>query len=126
MASLLKWLGLASPGTRVSPAIASASSQLGECIIVDVREPDELTTTGVAPGSVVVSLGDPEFEGKVAALSKQYREKSIALMCRSGMRSVNASKRLHKHGVEDSQIIVGGMLAWEKLGLPLEAVPKDR
>lgn len=77
-----------------------------EIIIIDVRE-DEEVAQGIIEKAKHIPLGDiPEA---VADLDKN---KSYILVCRSGARSMNASKYMDEQGFKVSNM-KGGMLEWE-------------
>ena len=59
-------------------------------IMVDVREPNEYGD-GHIPGAINVPLSTVEG-------SKELQGKSVILYCRSGMRSLDAMKKLQKKG----------------------------
>ncbi|HJV81162.1 rhodanese-like domain-containing protein [Noviherbaspirillum sp.] len=84
-------------------------------LLLDVREADEYTS-GHAPGSTLIPLGQlgarlKEIEG--------YRNKTVVLICHSGRRSAVATEMLRKAGFTDAKNVEGGMIAWERNGLPL-------
>ncbi len=83
-------------------------------LLLDVREADEYAS-GHAPGSVLIPLGQldkrlKEIEG--------FQNKPVVLICRSGRRSAAAAEILRKAGFTDARNVDGGMMAWEKAGLP--------
>jgi rhodanese-related sulfurtransferase len=84
-------------------------------LLLDVREADEYAS-GHAPGSVLIPLGQldkrlKEIEG--------FQNKPVVLICRSGRRSAAAAEILRKAGFSDARNVDGGMMAWEKAGLPV-------
>jgi SulP family sulfate permease len=83
--------------------------------VVDVREPREFSQ-GHVPDALSVPLAN--------ILSNDWQlpsDQQITLVCRSGRRSRRAAHALRNSGVENIQILDGGMAAWEAAGL-LEAV----
>lgn len=77
-----------------------------DIIIIDVRE-DEEVAQGIIETAKHIPLGNiPEA---VADLDKN---KSYILVCRSGARSMNASKYMDEQGFKVSNM-KGGMLEWE-------------
>lgn len=85
-------------------------------LLIDVRQPDEYAL-GHAPGSTLIPLGQlaqrlPELVG--------YKNKPVALICHSGNRSGKAQKLLQQAGFTATSNVEGGMVAWQKAGLPVQ------
>lgn len=84
--------------------------------IIDVREPREYSADlGHIAGSLLMPLGELE-----AAAQRWPRSPSYVLVCRSGSRSAMGGELLEKMGFASVANLVGGMLAWNKAGLPVE------
>ena len=88
----------ASPDVRtVDPAQAQAMAQAGVTVI-DVRRVDEWQSTGVIPGSLLITAFDasgkpvPGFADAVRA--RVAPDAQIVIVCRSGNRSAMAAKLL--------------------------------
>ena len=64
--------------------------------------------------NVIPSQFDPE--GKLLAGRKQS---PVVLVCRTGMASAAAARRLRKAGFEQVYWLEGGIAAWQAAGLPL-------
>lgn len=64
--------------------------------------------------NVIPSQFDPE--GKLLAGKKQS---PVVLVCRTGMASAAAARRLRKAGFEQVYWLEGGIAAWQAAGLPL-------
>lgn len=76
--------------------------------LVDVREPEELTSAlGAIPGAENHPLADV-----VRALDAWPRDTRIVVVCRSGGRSGRAMEELEKKGFTRVASMKGGMLAW--------------
>jgi glyoxylase-like metal-dependent hydrolase (beta-lactamase superfamily II)/rhodanese-related sulfurtransferase len=92
---------------------------LEECAaaqIVDVREREEFDgPLGRIRGATWIALGD--LSTRVGELS---RERPIVTVCRSGVRSAQASLMLQKQGFADVANLAGGMLRWRAEGHPVE------
>lgn len=84
-------------------------------LLIDVREADEYTS-GHAPGSVLIPLG--QLDKRLKEI-EDFRNKPIVLICRSGRRSAAAAEILQKAGFSDTRNVEGGMISWEKAGLPV-------
>lgn len=81
-------------------------------ILLDVRQPIE-TKSGTAPGATLVPL--TELGKGLAGLEKG---RTVLTICRSGHRSPIAARQLNSAGFEVINVS-GGMLGWEKAGLPI-------
>ncbi len=93
-----------------------ASARLAEFRLVDVREPRERNDElGHIVGSESVPVGEIQTLAQVGD-----DKRPILLICRSGKRSVKACKLLLERGVGDPVNLVGGMLEWDRQGLPVE------
>lgn len=106
---------LASPGVEnISPADAYQRLQSdGELIVIDVRQPIE-TQDGTVPGALLIPL--TEFGRRMSELPD---DRTILTVCRSGHRSPIAARRLKRAGY-DVVNVSGGIMAWQRAGLPLE------
>ena len=102
----------------ISPAEAYQRLQARpEVVIVDVRQPVE-TRSGTVPGAVLIPLS--EFGRRLEELP---RDRPILTICRSGHRSPLAARQLKQAGYDVTDVD-GGMMAWERAGLPI--VPPER
>lgn len=91
------------------------ASALKEARLVDVRRPDEYVgELGHVEGAELVTLG-PDLEKWLAAGN---RDQAIVFICRSGGRSGQATQASLAMGYKNVVNMVGGMLLWNKLGLP--------
>ena len=81
-------------------------------VIVDVRQPVE-TRSGTIAGAVLIPL--TEFGRRLDELP---RDRPILTICRSGHRSPLAARQLRQAGYDVTDV-AGGMMAWERAGLPL-------
>jgi rhodanese-related sulfurtransferase len=89
----------------------------GKPLVVDVREVDEFEAAHIAEAQIA-PLG--KVEESMANIAK---DREIVLVCRSGRRSGLAYKRLAAQGFTRLWNMEGGMIAWEKLGYPVEKKP---
>lgn len=93
---------------ELKQAIASDSI----LVILDVRTPPELTgPLGQIDG--VINIPVQELKDRISELDK-YSKNFIAVICRSGNRSVTATKLLKANGF-NAKNVLGGMKAYNKL-----------
>lgn len=85
-------------------------------ILLDVREPHEYAQAHV-PGSIPVPLG--QLGSRLQEI-RALGDRPVAVICQSGRRSAIAAETLDKAGFTGVHNIQGGMIAWEKAGLPLQ------
>ena len=86
-----------------------------DALVLDVREEKEF-----AEGHILDSLHIPlgKLRERLGELAPS-RERSIIVSCRSGHRSATACAQLRKEGFTTVYNLKGGVLAWQKAGLPL-------
>ena len=94
-----------------------ALSSDADAQLVDVREPDEWAETGVAPGAVLIPLGEVESR----APTELAKDQPVYVICRTGNRSQTASEILVGLGYTQVYNVDGGITAWVDAGLPVEA-----
>jgi len=93
-----------------------AALQSHGALLLDVRTPGEFVQ-GHAPGATLIPLD--QLEQRLAEL-RGVKDKPVALICRSGIRSAQAQSILEKAGFSKVVNIEGGMISWAKAGLPVE------
>ncbi len=87
-------------------------------LVLDVRTPGEFRGRGGhLPGAILVPLG--ELEQHLAELGK-VRDREVIVVCRSGNRSAIASRILCDAGFTEVMNLAGGLIAWQRSGLPVE------
>ncbi len=90
-------------------------SELGQFVLIDVRRPDEYTgELGHINGAKLVTLG-PDLDTYLAHGNK---EDKILFICRSGMRSANATMNALSLGYKSVFNMEGGMLLWKQKNFP--------
>lgn len=100
------------PQTSVQEAYQRLKSDK-QVIIVDVRQPAE-TKSGVVPGAVLIPLS--EFGSRMNELPT---DKPVLTICQSSHRSPFAARKLKAAGYDVTNVS-GGMMAWQKAGLPVK------
>jgi rhodanese-related sulfurtransferase len=97
--------------------VQTASERLASAdppLLLDVREPNEYA--GVrAPGAVLMPTST--FLLKAGELP---RDRPILVMCAVGGRSANVTAYLLCNGWPDVVNVAGGIVAWERAGLPVK------
>lgn len=81
--------------------------------LLDVRQPEEFRA-GHIPGSKLIPLG--ELRSRMDELPKNQE---ILVVCRSGNRSLSATRQLASAGFSAVNLR-GGMNAWSGAGLPVK------
>lgn len=119
--SVFSFLGLLGSSPTITPDDAHARCVSGEIVIIDVRQPEECSQTGRPGGSVNVSLSSGTFIEDVRQATADYPDIPIALSCRFGSRSKTAARRLLNSGMDNIQIVKGGIVGWKKSGLPVDS-----
>jgi len=82
-------------------------------LLLDVREQDEYDEIH-APHSKLIPLS--QLNSRLAEIA-DFKDKSVVVICRSGVRSQKALKILEEIGFSQVSSADGGMIAWEKAGL---------
>ena len=107
---------------RISPAQAKQMMADADTLVIDVRDPPEVETSGKVAGGMNVSRGmlefraDPESPYHNVAFAK---DKPVALYCASGGRSALAGKTLRELGYT-TVYNAGGFKELADAGLPIE------
>ena len=96
----------------LTPEEVSKGMAEGRYLLVDVREPTEVTAEAY-PGGVVVPLSTFDPHAIPDAQGKQ-----VVFACRSGKRSVTASLAAQGAGLAYDKHLAGGILGWKAAGLP--------
>ena len=86
-----------------------------EFVILDVRTTEE-HESGHIPGSANINYKSSKFRDQISELDK---EKIYLTYCRSGGRSTKSAEIMKEVGFENIYMIDGGIVAWEKVGLPI-------
>ncbi|MGV6801532.1 MAG: rhodanese-like domain-containing protein [bacterium] len=113
----------AGPIGEISVNEAHGRLSSGDTILIDVRAPNEWHQGGRPKGSHGVTLQDPQFLTKVEEITGGNKETPIALICRSGARSMQAAALLARDGYNNVDNVKGGFMAWAGLQHPVDYPP---
>jgi rhodanese-related sulfurtransferase len=97
------------------PATRDASPT-DSLVLIDVRDPLEFKD--LAPLPNIISIPLHLLPSRIPELEREYKDKKIVVVCRAGVRSATACSLLNGLGFPDVWNLKGGMLSWEKAGLP--------
>ncbi len=97
--------------TTLTPTETWETCRSNGVVLVDVRQPQEWRS-GVVAGALLIPLN--ELARRIEELPRQS---TVAFLCRSGHRSTLAARQARRHGI-DVVSVKGGMIAWNKAGLP--------
>jgi rhodanese-related sulfurtransferase len=115
---LVAVLGLALVGQQLQASqgvdVKQAQSMNRQgALLLDVREPAEYAAIH-APNAKLIPLGEVGLRLKEI---EAYKDKPIAVICRSGRRSAKAVALLQEAGFSQVSNVQGGIQAWEQAGL---------
>ena len=92
-------------GASANAANAGASAGRG-CLLLDVREPEELTICRIA-GAAHIPMNDIPRR-----LNELDRERETIVFCHHGRRSLSVTDFLRKQGFSNVKSMAGGIDAW--------------
>ena len=106
----------------VEEAIALAGRD--DTVLVDIRDPRELTRDGKIPGAFHCPRGMLEFW--IDPASPYFKpvfgqDKKYVFFCAGGLRSALAAQTAQHMGLKPVAHVRGGFGAWKKAGGPVEA-----
>ncbi|WP_052667391.1 rhodanese-like domain-containing protein [Nitriliruptor alkaliphilus] len=93
-----------------------------DCVLVDLREPDELDDEGLIAGAFHVPRGQLEFRADPASPEHRpplHPDQRTILYCTEGHRSALGTDTLHRLGYRDVAHLAGGLEAWKRAGRPV-------
>jgi rhodanese-related sulfurtransferase len=85
-------------------------------VLIDVRTKMEFDA-GHAKGARLIPLN--ELKGRVDEVKRLCPDGSVAVVCRSGNRSLSGTVVLKRAGLDDVYNVTGGMMSWERQGYPV-------
>ncbi len=95
-------------------------------LVVDVRDAEDISSTGLAARGLNVSLGmlpvkaDQELPEEWRDSRLQDRSRQIIVTCQTGENATRGGKLLNEMGFTNVSYMEGGMEAWKAAGLPTE------
>ena len=95
-------------------------------LVVDVRDAEDIPSTGLAARGLNVSLGmlpvraDQELPEEWRDSRLQDRSRQIITTCQTGQNAARGAKLLKEMGFTNASYMEGGMEAWKAAGLPTE------
>jgi rhodanese-related sulfurtransferase len=118
----------AGAGGNVSVTRAYGETGAGERLLIDVRSPQEWRQTGLPQGARTVTIHQraTSFLDGILAAASGDKDKPIALICATGMRSKRAQQFLETQGFTNVVSVDGGLFGtpraagWMQRGLPME------
>jgi rhodanese-related sulfurtransferase len=116
---MLFWSLLGNRLRRIKDINTVAALQLinhKNALVLDVRDTDEFNAGHILNAKQIPVLKLKERIGEV----ERYREQPIVVVCRSGNRSATACTVMAARGFKQVYNLSGGMMAWQKAGLPLD------
>lgn len=103
-------------GVQINDVSASEAqkklSQKPKPFLLDVRQPEEYRS-GHIPGAKLIPLGDLR-----SRMNELPKSQEILVVCRSGNRSLSATRQLVGAGF-NAVNVHGGIVAWSRAGLPV-------
>ncbi len=97
-----------------------------DALVVDVRDAEDVPSTGLAARGLNVSLGmlpvraDQELPEEWRDSRLQDRSRQIITTCQTGQNAARGAKLLKEMGFTNASYMEGGMEAWKAAGLPTE------
>jgi adenylyltransferase/sulfurtransferase len=108
------------PEWEVHPADVQQRLQRGEdLLLLDVRQVREWNASKIA-GATLVPLH--ELDKRVEAELADWKARPIVVYCHHGVRSINGTAILRRHGFTDAHSLAGGIDAWSLIVDP--AIPR--
>ncbi len=97
-----------------------------DALVVDVRDAEDIPSTGLAARGLNVSLGmlpvkaDQELPEEWRDSRLQDRSRQVIVTCQTGQNAARGGKLLKEMGFMNVSYMEGGMEAWKAAGLPTE------
>ena len=97
-----------------------------DALVMDVRDAEDIPSTGLAARGLNVSLGmlpvkaDQELPEEWRDSRLQDRSRQVIVTCQTGENAARGGKLLKELGFTNVSYMEGGMEAWKAAGLPTE------
>jgi rhodanese-related sulfurtransferase len=111
----------------ISPQEAQARTQQNsKALVIDVRQAEDIASTGAIPGSINVPLGvlaikaDQELPAAITDSRLQDRDQEIIVTCAAGGQASLGAKTLQDMGFTNVSYVDGGTRGWKEAGLPTQ------
>lgn len=101
---------------KAEDAAKLLSAPVKKPLLIDVRTEEEFQA-GHLPEAMNINLFGAGFDREIRKLPK---DRPLLVYCRTGKRSAGAIEELKRAGYENALDLDGGILAWERKGLPVE------
>jgi rhodanese-related sulfurtransferase len=88
-------------------------------VLLDIRERDEFVSVRIE-GSLFIPMSQLGVR-----LQDIPKDRPILVICASGSRSADGTGFLLSRGWEDVGSVAGGVLGWERMGLPVKRGPVE-
>jgi rhodanese-related sulfurtransferase len=99
---------------EVGPAEATRMLNHDNAVIVDMREDKDYRE-----GHIVNAVHTPASNSDAVQKLEKFRDRPVIVYCRSGHTSAGFCRKLSKQGFASVYNLAGGVLGWQKAGLPL-------
>lgn len=124
------------PGSRiwsfgdVKKLVDRGGESASKVVIVDVREPGEIQSTGKIPGAINIPITsaaqsfhvpEADFE-HVFGFERPSRDSTLLFYCKAGVRAKSAAGLAKHAGYESVAEYPGSWLEWEANGGPVERI----
>ena len=84
--------------------------------LIDIREPSEWAQTGMPANAKGIPISNADFVAKVLAENGGDKSKPVAVICRSGTRSLKAAEQLTAAGFTSVTNVGDGMIGRDGVG----------
>ena len=126
MSSLTVGRATAKQPRLITPRYAYAAARSGSMLLIDIRTPREWCETDIATVAHPLDMRARHFRRKLLALADGQHNRSVGLICASGVRSGALADTLRKTGWPNVADVQGGMSGswwydgWLDQGLPVQ------
>ncbi len=101
----------------VTPNQAVTMMNKNNAVVIDVRPEKDFKKGHIIGSKNFPASTLPQMKGKL----EKFKDAPVLVCCQSGNTSADSAKKIRELGVDNAQLIRGGIFAWEQEGLPLES-----